>query len=322
MIGECDVFNGWASTSSRSIEAARKAGVPSVLTVASAHIAVQTDLLDQEARRWGIDRATTHPAVIARAEREYEEADMLAVPSEFVRRTLVEKRVRESKIKLIPWGVQRVWDGRERRSSRDGMADDAAAKAQRAEVRKQTQGLRVLFVGEAGLRKGLPYLLAAFDALETTAELRLVGPVDRRLVRKLGGLPDGVKTVGVKTGAELEAEFRDADVFVLPSVEDGYGVVTTEAMAAGLPAIVSTNCGSADAVRDGENGYVVPARDAKALRDRLDALLADAELRRRMGEAAAASVQGWSWEESGAAHVREIYEPLARAREARLAQAA
>jgi hypothetical protein len=55
---------------------------------------------------------------------------------------------------------------------------------------------------------------------------------------------------------------------------------------------------------------VVPARDAGALRERLQRLLADADLRSRMGAAAASSVQGWSWDESGEAHVRQIYEPL------------
>jgi glycosyltransferase involved in cell wall biosynthesis len=315
----------------RSIAAARKARIPSVLTVASAHIAVQTKLLEEEARRWRLDAPATHPAVIARTEREYEEADVLAVPSEFVRRTLIEMGVRESKIKLVAWGVQQVWDGRERRAvdreqGADGTPENrrqtTERRKQRTESREQDAPLRVLFVGEAGLRKGLPYLLAAFDALEMPARLRLVGPVDKRLVRAVGGLPDGVEAVGVKTGEALEAEFRDADVFVLPSVEDGYGVVTTEALAAGLPVIVSANCGSADAVREGVNGYVVPARDAKALHDRLEALLGDADLRLRMGAAAISSVQRWSWEESGDAHVREIYEPLARERDARLADAA
>jgi glycosyltransferase involved in cell wall biosynthesis len=239
--------------------------------------------------------------------------------------------VRESKIKLVAWGVQQVWDGRERRAvdreqGADGTPENrrqtTERRKQRTESREQDAPLRVLFVGEAGLRKGLPYLLAAFDALEMPARLRLVGPVDKRLVRAVGGLPDGVEAVGVKTGEALEAEFRDADVFVLPSVEDGYGVVTTEALAAGLPVIVSANCGSADAVREGVNGYVVPARDAKALHDRLEALLGDADLRLRMGAAAISSVQRWSWEESGDAHVREIYEPLARERDARLADAA
>jgi glycosyltransferase involved in cell wall biosynthesis len=192
---------------------------------------------------------------------------------------------------------------------------------------------RILFVGAVGGRKGVPYLLEAFGSLRPAAggrkraELRLVGPVDARFVRAIGGLPDGVEAAGVKTGDALAAEFRDADVFVLPSVEDGFGVVTTEAMAAGLPAIVSENCGSADAVRDGVNGFVVPARDASALRDRIERLLADGELRARMGAAAASSVRGWSWEESGEAHLREIYAPLVRshrgidAKEAALARA-
>ncbi|MEX2226024.1 MAG: glycosyltransferase family 4 protein [Dehalococcoidia bacterium] len=307
LIGDCDVFNGWASMSLRSIREARRRGIPSVLQIASAHIVAQTQLLEEEARTWEFDAPQTHPGVIARTIREYEEADVLAVPAEFVRRTFIEQGVRASKIKLIPWGVQPVTDA-SGGSRLEAAASLLAARRERAEATERVP--RILFVGGVGLRKGVPYLLAAFSKLETPATLRLVGAIDKRFLRALGGLPEGVEAVGVKTGDALASEFHDADVFVLPSVEDGFGIVTTEAMAAGLPAIVSQNCGSADAVQDGVNGFVVPARDSDALRDRLETLLADAKLRLRMGEAAASSVRGWSWEESGERHLREIYEPL------------
>jgi glycosyltransferase involved in cell wall biosynthesis len=289
---------------------ARRRGIATVLQLASAHIATQTALLEDEARRSGVGAPGSHARVIARTLREYEEADVLAVPSAFVRRTFVEQGVPVSKIKLVPWGVHPVTSG-------------GAIDRERAPDRTP----RILFVGAVGVRKGVPYLLEAFGSLQERAELRLVGPVDARFVRAIGGLPDGVEAAGVKTGDALAAEFRAADIFVLPSVEDGFGVVTTEALAAGLPAIVSENCGSADAVRDGVNGFVVPARDASALRDRIERLLADDELRLRMGAAAASSVRGWWWEESGEAHLREIYAPLVRshrgssAKEAALARA-
>jgi len=302
MLGDCDVFNGWASMALKSIRAARARGIPSVLQIASAHIETQAELLAEESRRFGVREAATHPAVIARTLREYEEADVLAVPSAFVLRTFEERGVPARKLALVPWGVHPV-EGADR-----GAPDATAVRDDEAEPQK----LRILFVGSVGLRKGVAYLLAAFERLETPATLRLVGPVDRGFVKALGGLPEGVEAVGTKTGEALAAEFRAADVFVLPSVEDGYGVVTTEAMAAGLPVIVSANCGSADAVREGENGYVVPARDVELLRERLGLLLADDALRARVGAAAAASTGGWSWEESGAAHVAKIYEPLWR----------
>lgn len=325
MLGDCDVFNGWASMSLRSIRTARRRAIPTVLTLASAHIVTQARLLEEEARRWGVDEVPTHPAVIARTVREYEEADVLAVPAEFVRRTLVEEGVPPSKIRLVPWGVHPVGggagDARGDAASTvahaftarhlTSVAQPASPSTEKPGVHEPGRGpLTILFVGAVGLRKGVPYLLDAVRRLTTPATLRLVGPIDDRFLRAVGGLPAGATAVGVKTGAALAAEFAAAGVFVLPSVEDGYGVVTTEAMAAGLPAIVSENCGSADAVRDGVNGFIVPARDAEALRDRLELLLSDAPTRTRMGEAAASSVRGWSWEESGDAHVREIYAPL------------
>jgi glycosyltransferase involved in cell wall biosynthesis len=339
MLGDCDVFNGWASMSLRSLRAARRRGVPSVLQIASAHIGMQTELLAGEARRWRVDAPVTHPAVLARTLREYEEADVLAVPSEFVRRTFVERGVVAEKMRLVPWGVHPVTavapadagaDAAKATSLRS--SEDVSAYAENelrlsarglkararlegvaragAEEDKARRRLTVLFVGAVGLRKGIPYLFEAWRQLDARATLRLVGPIDAAFVRAIGGLPNGVEAVGVKTGDALAAEFRDADVFVLPSIEDGYGVVTTEAMAAGLPVVVTANCGSADAVRDGENGFIVPACDASVLRDRLERLLCDYDLRERMSAAAAASVEGWSWEESGEAHLREIYERL------------
>jgi glycosyltransferase involved in cell wall biosynthesis len=99
-------------------------------------------------------------------------------------------------------------------------------------------------------------------------------------------------------------------VFVLPSVEDGWGLVTNEAMRAGLPVIVSDHAGSAEIVRDGVNGFVVPARDVDALASRMALLLGDRELHARMGEAARATAASRTWETYGDDRRALVYEPL------------
>ena len=107
----------------------------------------------------------------------------------------------------------------------------------------------------------------------------------------------------------MAAEYDAADIFVLPSVEDGSALATILAMAAGLPVIVSDQAG-ADLVVDGVNGFVVPARDVDALAARLEQLIADPELRARMGAAAAASAVARTWETYGRELCDEVYEPV------------
>jgi glycosyltransferase involved in cell wall biosynthesis len=262
-----------------------------VLEVASAHIVQQVALIDEERRRFGadVDRAVITPGVVARTLREYAEADRIVVTSSFVRRTFVERGVPESRLTVVPYGI-----------------DPAPPPLERPTRARP----RILFVGGCSLRKGIPYLFDAFRRLDAPAELRLVGRPNTLLFRRLGGLPRHAVATGPLSGAALAAEYADADVFVLPSVEDGFGLVTLEAMRAGLPVIVSENAGSAEVVRDGDNGFVVPARDAATLAERLDILLKNPAIRRGMGAEARATAEGRTWETYGQERQALIYGPL------------
>jgi glycosyltransferase involved in cell wall biosynthesis len=227
--------------------------------------------------------------VVARTVAEYGEADVIVVTSSFVRRTFIEQGVPASKIVVVPYGV-----------------DPAPTP-----LRRPHDGPpRILFVGGCSLRKGIPHLIEAFKQLRTPATLRLVGRADEDLFRRIGGLPHGVEAVGPKTGAALGAEYADADVFVLPSVEDGFGLVTLEAMNAGLAVIVSDHAGSAEVVRDGVNGFVVAARHAVALASLLDDLLSDRGRRTRMGANARATAEARTWDTYGDERHARVYAPL------------
>ncbi len=305
LIGDVDVVNCWCSTALRTIRAAHARGIPAVLEVASAHVETQAAILREEFARFGddIDHTVLTPRVIARTVREYEEADAIIATSRFVRRTLVESGVAASKISVIPYGVDPAFVALTRRAAHGDVPT-------------------VLFVGGCGLRKGTPYLLDAFKRVQTRATLRLVGRTNEELFSRLGGLPAGVAAVGSKTGAALAAEYANADVFVLPSVEDGWGLVVNEAMSAGLPVIVSDAAGSAEVVEDGVNGHVVPARDVDALSARLEMLLGDADLRARMGAAARATAQSRTWRTYGDERNELVYAPLLGAHKTKVSDAA
>ncbi len=278
-LGPCDVFNGWASAALISLRKVHQRGLPAVLQTGSAHIVTQTALLTEELERLGLTGVVTHPAVIRRTLAEYEEADLIVTPSRFVRQTFIERGVPESKLAVV--------------------CETAMPRVEPPAERPARETPRILFVGRVDVRKGVPYLLDAFRRLDANATLRLVGPVGRALLERLRPLPDGVELVGPRAGAALAAEFREADFFVLPSVEDGFGLAAVEAMAAGLPVIVSDHAGCADLIDDGVNGFVTPARDAAALAERMRTLARDARLRDAMGRAAFATASRRTWEAYG-----------------------
>ncbi|HZS40468.1 MAG TPA: glycosyltransferase [Polyangia bacterium] len=296
-LGHCDAVNAWCSTALHTIRAAHRRGLPAVLEVASVHIETQAHILGAQFARYGAaaDRGVISPRVVARTLREYAEADAVIAISQLTKRTLVERGVPAEKVAVIPYGV------------------DASAYARAPIARaRDSRTPRILFVGGVSLRKGIPYLLDAFRMLDRPAELRLVGRRNDALVGRLGGLPPHVTSAGPKTGATLAAEYAAADIFVLPSVEDGWGLVTNEAMAAGLPVVVSDAAGSSELVREGETGFVVPACDAAALARALDTLLADAALRHRMGERARELASARTWSDYVDDRNRLVFGPLLR----------
>ena len=288
MLGDCDLFNGWNSMALTSMQAAHRGGVPAVLTVGSAHAVTQTTLLAEEQARFGPDSPLAHPRLVERMVAEYAEADAIVAPSKWVVDSFIKHGVQASKLYRVPWGVIPI-----------------TAPVDRSERVEP----RLLFVGGCSQRKGVPYLLQAFRRVQGAASLRLVGTPNAELFRRAGGLPPRCDAVGSRTTAGLAAEYDAADIFVLPSVEDGSALATILAMAAGLPVIVSDQAG-ADLVVDGVNGFVVPARDTDALAARMEALIADPELRARMGAAAAASAVMRTWETYGAELYDTVYAPL------------
>ena len=143
--------------------------------------------------------------------------------------------------------------------------------------------LRVLYLGQVNLRKGIQYLLAAARKLDKKQfRFDVAGPIsisDEHVVTA----PANVTFHGSVTRDRVREFYREADVFVLPTISDGFALTQLEAMAHGLPLITTPNCG--DVVRDGIDGFLVPARDASALAKALENLADDPERLEAMREA-------------------------------------
>jgi len=160
----------------------------------------------------------------------------------------------------------------------------------------------VLFVSRLIERKGLQFLMPALASLgPDVGPWRLVvvgdGPRHEALLSQAMelGLTDRIEWLGQVAHDELSAIYRRADLFVLPSLSEGMPNVVLEAMASGLPILATRVPGSEELVRDGDNGFLVPAGDIAALGETLSRLLGDANLRRRMGLKSREFVSAYTW---------------------------
>jgi glycosyltransferase involved in cell wall biosynthesis len=161
-------------------------------------------------------------------------------------------------------------------------------------------GVTFMYVGRLVLAKGLDHLLDAYRTLaqRTNTEVSLFivgdGPDEMALRRKSeeAGL-EGVVFAGFQDGSTLPRLYAAADVFVFPTLGDTFGMVVSEAMASGLSVIATSVSGEIqDRVTEGVNGFIVPPADSVSLRERMEVLTRDADLRRDMGRASRVKVQG------------------------------
>jgi phosphatidylinositol alpha-mannosyltransferase len=178
-----------------------------------------------------------------------------------------------------------------------------------AAERTPGEELRIVFVGQAVERKGLPLLLRAFEALREhiPCELTVIGPTEDELAPMLVDT-GGVRALGKVDDADKRRELARADVLCAPSLgAESFGMVLTEAFAAGTPVVASDIAGYRDVVRDGVDGVLVPRGNAQALAETLRDLHDEPGRRAEMARAAAADVERFAWPRV-AAEVLEAYE--------------
>jgi glycosyltransferase involved in cell wall biosynthesis len=273
-----DAFIGISGAGLKTGRTVQQRGGKFVCDRGSSHQRYQANIVADEFRRWGLDPPGNDPRDTVREEAIYEAADAITVPSSFSRRSFVEQGVPAAKLHTIPYGV--------RLETFAKVADPS------------TDAFEVLFVGQVSLRKGIPYLLQAFQQLKHPAKrLRVIGAMTPEIQQLLPRLPQqDVEFLGSIPQTQLPKIMSESHVLVLPSIEDGFGLVLSQALACGCPILASTNTGGDDLITDGVEGFIVPIRDVPALADRMERLAGDPGLQHRMSEAALARVQhlgGW-----------------------------
>jgi alpha-maltose-1-phosphate synthase len=276
---ECDVFCGLSGSGLHSGRRAKSRGAKYVCDRGSAHIRVQDRILREEFELQGIPYPGVDPRIIMREEEEYEAADLITVPSAFAMNTFLEAGVPRRKMRLATYGVDL------------GMFHACTAR--------QPDDFNVVFVGGLSVRKGIRYLLDAFQQLQCkNKRLTLVGTVLPEMEATINALRHNprIQVRGHVPQEKLKEILSASHALVLPSVEDGLGLVQVQALACGCPVIATQNTGAQDVFTDGKEGFIVPIRDAAAIAERLQRLADDPELSITMSQAAVQrvkSISGW-----------------------------
>lgn len=211
---------------------------------------------------------------INRITEEIKLADKIAVGSDFAKKTLIENRVAENKIAVIPYG-----------------ADTAVFSPKIKE--QNNAGFKILFVGNISVRKGCHYLLEAVKQLDMPGiKLTMIGGMeDGYFSEKYGDYFEWLPHV---PHDKIASYYNDADIFVFPSLFEGSSLATYEALACGLPVITTANSGSV--VRNGKDGFIIPIRNIEAIKEKIMLLRDNKALRGDMARNARRQAKNYTWD--------------------------
>jgi alpha-maltose-1-phosphate synthase len=289
--------------SGKTLPLCRRLGIATVLSMVHGDVREEVEVLEQEAMvapeffpiylgDGALDRAELE-WLHRRRLRDIALADLVLVPSHHIADALAAHGTSRHKIRVIPY------------------AADCRRFHPQAENRHEPT-CTFLFAGGITQRKGIKYLLEAWARIRRPGwKLQLLGALPENR-GPLMPLLDHVELLGRVAHAEMPARMAAADVFVFPSLFEGSAVVTYEALACGLPSVVTAEAGSV--IRDGIEGYVVRPRDVDALSRRMEQLGNTPQLRARMSAAARSRALEFDWPRYHDAVAAEVMELVSRAR--------
>ncbi|MCW1886362.1 glycosyltransferase family 4 protein [Luteolibacter flavescens] len=300
---EVDVVHGWPLGSLRTIRTAKRHGIPVVLERPNAHTAYAYEEVERENRDVGIVLPDNHdhevdPKRLALEETEYAEADYLLCPSDFVAKTFLDRGFAESKLVRHQYGYD-------------------LSRFSPQQLSATRDGLVMIYAGVVEPRKGLHHALKAWLAsgAHEKGTFMVCGefvPGYRERLEPMLSHPS-VKIMGHRK--DLPELMRQADLFVLSSVEEGSALVTYEARGSGCVLLVSDASGAV--CEHGHDGLIHPMRDVEALTSHIRLLDQERPLLEVLRAASISGLGQLTWDEAGR-RLADVYRSVQR----RLAAAA
>jgi len=277
-----------------SFQAARSLGIARLYDLPIGYWRAARRLLDAEQARWPEWQSTLTGFLdseekLARKDQELRLADRIFVASSFTRRTLADFAGPLAPVEVIPYGFPPVGDAR-----------------QHAPLTGRP--LKLLFVGGLSQRKGIADLFAAVRALGSRVELTVVGAKAVEGNAALDAALAAHRWIPSLPHDAILKLMREHDVFVFPSLFEGFGLVITEAMSQGTPVITTDRTAGPDLIEHGRNGWLVEAGNTAALQASIENLLQHPEQVAAAGREAMDTARRRPWEVYG----RELAEAVAR----------
>lgn len=219
-------------------------------------------------------------------DRELDSADVIIVASTYVKNSLTQEGFAPSNIYVIPYGFPKL----------------------NPKVYRKIDGkLKLLYVGGLSQMKGFSYMMAAYEKLQDLVDLYIIGGgIATSCIQKSLGK---VHYLGTMSHNSVLNCMRDADILLFPSLSDGFGLVVSEAMSQGTPAIVSDHCGAMDVIQDGVNGWIVPSRNSEAIVDKIQSILRNRSCIEGCGRNALSTASERPW----ARYEEDVYKVVAAA---------
>ncbi len=275
-LGPDSIFFSYDTGALEALEWCRNRGIRCIVGQMDPN-RVEAELVREEEKLWPGWSAQTlqiPEQYFSRRENEWALADSIMVNSDFCRDALLKQGVSAAKLAVVPLCFEAASS-----SDLDVLPESTSKKPH-----DMGAPLRILFLGQVILRKGIQYLIQAARLLEhENIRFDVVGPTGISLTA-IGSAPGNITFHGRATRDQTANWYRQSDIFVLPTISDGFAITQLEAMSYGMPVVTTPCCGTV--VSDEVDGFIVPPRDANALAKVFLRFLVEPELLRHQRNAA------------------------------------
>jgi glycosyltransferase involved in cell wall biosynthesis len=286
MAGQIDIIHTWPLGALETLKTAARLGIPAVLERPNAHTRFAMEIVQQECDRLGVTLPPDHEHAfnaekLGKEEEEYNLATRLLCPSDFVVKTFLERGFKKEQL------VRHIYGYDERVYSPD------------SKPRDPTGGLTMLFVGVCAVRKGVHYALEAWlkSPASKTGKFRIAGeflPAYRERLAPMLAHPS-IEVLGHRN--DVAQLMRGSDIVILPSIEEGFGLVIAEAMGSGCVPLASEAC--TEICNHLQTGLMHKVGDVGALTEHITMLHQDRALLERLRIAAIQASPGFTWTAAG-----------------------